>query len=666
MKLSSFACALVLLSSLLTSGAADFTISQPSIATDSTATVSYRVTGLSTGESVRFDRFADYNGNGVVDPGEPLMRRFFVTDGLVPLIGGVRNLNVPGDDDGSANGAIRVDLKMRTVEPILNLQPGKYLVRATIGGSEIIQPFEITAPNLAQKITGVVRNSANNAAISNAWVVALVGDGSPIGSVRSDVSGAFTLVGQPAKYGLVAISDGYVGTFAQVDLTAGVNKTQDMLLTPAPIRISGHVSDNLGENIPAVFVLGQSDSDSGSRITGGLTSGSGAYSFGVTAGNWEIKPIEQFVAQLGLVGPDKGPQLTINADKSVDHVLNRATALIYGHVADTTTAAIANLEMRAGLQNGNSSGAGVTSTNGDYTIATLAGNWNLETDNAQSLGVQGAGQLISVAAGQAVRADFSLRHTTAHLRGRVVDSLGNGIAGVFFHGHFENDFNGSSGESTAEDGSFDIAVWGGSWYFHIGDDAQARSLIDHQVFLTIVDGVDQEITFVVPTSTATISGLVYANGTSQPLANIQINGTMTVNGTNFTISGATDAVGHYQLPAVNGSWNLSFDCNAFSQLGFNCPGSRTVVVNNANAVANFTVFPPARPTIEAPQYTSNSDFRFTLRGDPGVYAIYGATNVAATSPSWIFLGTAPILTGQSTGLAVFNPAGNKFFQVKRQ
>ena len=48
-------------------------------------------------------RYADVNANGLIDPQEWLVQSFPVTDGVRPMIGGVRNINVPGDEDGAVN-----------------------------------------------------------------------------------------------------------------------------------------------------------------------------------------------------------------------------------------------------------------------------------------------------------------------------------------------------------------------------------------------------------------------------------------------------------------------------------------------------------------------------------------------------------------------------------
>ena len=85
-------------------------LSSATVQNDFSGQVSLTISGLTPGQTVRVEKFADLNANGVIDGSDALVRSFKVTDGQLPIIGGVRNLNVPGDDDGATAGQIRVDL----------------------------------------------------------------------------------------------------------------------------------------------------------------------------------------------------------------------------------------------------------------------------------------------------------------------------------------------------------------------------------------------------------------------------------------------------------------------------------------------------------------------------------------------------------------------------
>src|ERR1700722_19471451 len=85
----------------------------------------------SAGVTVRVDRFLDVNSNGVVDANEWAGQSFFVTDGHEPLIGGVRNSNVPGDDDGLTNLTIQSHVAYPGADLTLEHIAGQYIYRVT-------------------------------------------------------------------------------------------------------------------------------------------------------------------------------------------------------------------------------------------------------------------------------------------------------------------------------------------------------------------------------------------------------------------------------------------------------------------------------------------------------------------------------------------------------
>src|ERR1035438_6232544 len=82
------------------------TLNPTNIQNDYVGNVTLRIGNLNPGMTVRVEAFADLNTNGVIDAGDELLKSFEVTDGRVPLVAGMRNLNVPGDEDGLTNGAI--------------------------------------------------------------------------------------------------------------------------------------------------------------------------------------------------------------------------------------------------------------------------------------------------------------------------------------------------------------------------------------------------------------------------------------------------------------------------------------------------------------------------------------------------------------------------------
>jgi hypothetical protein len=565
-------------------------LSTSSIQSDANTFITHTINGIAQGETVTVERFADLNNNGQIDFGEPPLRSFVVKDGVRPTVGGIVNGNVPGDDDGAANGSIRIDLPFPGVDEILNREPGKYIIRVTGTSGQATTPFEITAPNLPQKVTGVLKNSSNNANISFGIIVVLVGDGKPVGSVRTDSTGAFTFVAPAGDYALVPISDGFISAIQFVSIPANQSVTQNLMLTPATVRVSGKLSDaSSGAAVPSVFVIAQAGNNQNQLISGALTDSNGNYSFSVNAGSWEISPLASFTSELGYMTVEKGGATIVGSTPiTQDITIQKATALVYGKITNPSNAAVPNVSLRIQVpMGGGLESEGRSNANGDYFLGAIAGSWDAQTEGASALGFQDETKSFTVADGSATKWDFQLVNFTAHVLGKVVNSSGTGIANVSIHGRFENNEQSSSKAVTGADGSFDLPVWGGNWSIELSDDS---GLISHQVNLTIVDGIDQTITYVVPNSTGQISGTV-KNNSGQAVPGVFVSAQATVNGVQYQSSGQTDATGHYQLSVINGSWSVWLSCSDLQSQNYDCPNNGSATINNNNATMNFTLSP---------------------------------------------------------------------------
>ena len=84
----------VLLARAAAHGAVGFVVSPETITNDFVGQLTLSITNLTPGQTIDVRAYADLNGNGLVDPGEPIIINFPVTDGQMPTIGGVRNVNL--------------------------------------------------------------------------------------------------------------------------------------------------------------------------------------------------------------------------------------------------------------------------------------------------------------------------------------------------------------------------------------------------------------------------------------------------------------------------------------------------------------------------------------------------------------------------------------------
>jgi len=178
------------------------TITPPAVTNDFVGTVSLHITGLTSGETIRVEKFFDANGNGIIDSGEILVESFTVTDGQVPLIGGVRNSNVPGDDDGATNGQVTINLFYPSVGTVADRIGGSYLVRVSDpnngGVTPAIQTFTVSQKVQPQGVSGRMTAAGSGLPLSNAVVVLAQQKGNGVVGTGTDTNGNYTIYSPPA------------------------------------------------------------------------------------------------------------------------------------------------------------------------------------------------------------------------------------------------------------------------------------------------------------------------------------------------------------------------------------------------------------------------------------------------------------------------------------
>ena len=109
---------LAIFAALLTASPAPaiLTVTPPSVSNSDHGTIALAITGLDfNGQPVIIEKWFDSDDSSTITPAnDQLVQHLTVTDGQVSRIGGRQNLNVPGDEDGSANQAILTRLRTTT------------------------------------------------------------------------------------------------------------------------------------------------------------------------------------------------------------------------------------------------------------------------------------------------------------------------------------------------------------------------------------------------------------------------------------------------------------------------------------------------------------------------------------------------------------------------
>ena len=201
--------------------AVTFNITPSTVSNTYNGTITLQVSNLTSGDTVVVQKFLDLNTNGIVDAGDYLVQQFDLTDGQAGMvIGGVTNLNVPGDNDTTAE-QITATLNFQNGDFVQNFV-GKYLfVLSSPAGhfSPITNSFTVTKFAFAQKFTGNV--VSNSTPVPNAVVLLFPpprsgnhGPGTPVAGTVANNSGAYSIQAPPGTYVPMAFGNNYVADYS--------------------------------------------------------------------------------------------------------------------------------------------------------------------------------------------------------------------------------------------------------------------------------------------------------------------------------------------------------------------------------------------------------------------------------------------------------------------
>lgn len=589
--------------------AAGLAIAPSAITNDLLGKISFTITGLSPGQSVLLEAYADLNLNGTIDASEPLVQGGRLTDGLLPSVGGVRNLNVPGDEDGAVNGQIRMDLQYPSGEKGLAVVAGRRLIRISDAGNGTTLAtgsLDIKQKPFPQGAKGRITAAAGGAPLANAIVVLVPQNSGPVTGTSTDSAGYFSLYAPPGNYVVVPLAPGYVADFSGgVAVAASAMSTRDLVLPASTRTITGKVKDSAtGATLPGVFIQAQSGSG---QFVGAFSLRDGSYSIGVGAGSYSVSPSSGSFDQQGYVGWGDGipADTTAASVANFDLLADQATALIYGTVKDSKAKPVLGIGLWAEDPSHRYNPSGISfAPAGDYCVGARPGDWWIAPDNQElaARGYTGSGTNVTLVANQAVKADFVLGLVTAHLAGRVLDETGAPVDGAWVSAWDEQ--GGQSGTSTDQAGNFDLGVAGGNWYVRVStDDLRQRGLVGPQLPLSLGDGETRSgIVLLARHSTREITGQIRTSS-GHPLEGISVYASYVIGTTNYTDTVNTDASGNYRLTVFPGSWDVWPECHDLQIIGLSCLTSGRVLVGGGNATLNLVVDgggPPRRDHALAP------------------------------------------------------------------
>ncbi len=584
-KLNVFTCAACLLLPLQVFGG--LTVSPTTIDNTYVGTCDLTITGLdSAGQSFMVQEYMDTDNSGTVTGGDLLVRQFNVTDGAVTSIGGQRNRNVPGDEDGAANGQALTRVAFKGMNDT-GLIDGVHLFQVSpVGGG--FTPFS-SSLTVTQKDYGG-SGISGTAAQPRALVAFLAGgfDGDFAGVTRCDAVGNYSIKLPPGSYLPLAAKAGYVfnaGSLSPVAVSAGAFASQNLTLVTSSRTISGKVRDasNTANGVPALFMHGVTDTGFVSLT---FTDSNGNYQIDAPATGCDLGLEGWQVAQHGFFAGES-PEGSTTTVTGFNIDLAPVPALIYGSLKTPANAAVPFTEIEA-MQFGGNGGTSnaLTDANGNFSIGVTPGSWNL---TSRPVGYLVQSQTVVVNTnGSAVLQNLVAVPVTAHLIGQVRDSSNTPVPNLQIIARDPNVSNGSeinAFATTDASGNFDLGVYGGggtatkAWVLQVLITNGSLLYVSSQPEFQVQDGANiTGITYQVYNVTAHVTGQVQDENNS-PIGNISAYASnSTLNGVNTGSN--VDGSGNFDIPLFGGTWNLGL--SNIVGLGLIVQDSQAVVTNGVN------------------------------------------------------------------------------------
>lgn len=419
-----------------------FTIS-PSVFTNNyVGRIAFSITNLTPGMTVTVDEFADVNSNGVIDAADLAIGSFQLTDGRVQSVSGVRNLNVPGDDDGLANGQILTLYDYPDVGGAI--YNGNFLFRVSDPAGSLTsatQAVSVVQYVYPQGITGRVTLYGTGAPLTNCPLV-LVNYGSESRVALTDTNGNYRFYGLPPGYVVGGFNQrGAVFNFNQIAFfSCGQMLTNNLVITNGHVGIIGRVTDNAtGAGIPNL----QLDANTADNLdAAGYTDTNGNYQINVTSNTWRLHPSTAATAARGYVDQTRTSVLVTNANVfGINFALSKPTALIYGTIKDTLGNPVLGIAVSTRDSANSFHPVGRSfAPDGSYSLGVQADTWNNIALDSTDLAAQGLTSAnaynVTLVAGQTTNINFVATRTVfpsltnpVHVSSNQFQFLLNGLGG---------------------------------------------------------------------------------------------------------------------------------------------------------------------------------------------------------------------------------------------
>jgi hypothetical protein len=228
--------------------------------------------------------------------------------------------------------------------------------------------------------------------------------------------------------------------------------------------ISGQVTANAAPVPNAYVILLDTHGGSYDFIAGTIADGTGHYSFGAAAGQYDMVAVHRgFVGAFG-----RGVEQTLAAGehKVVNLTMEAGTRTISGQVRDTNTSAgLPGVQVVFRTESGKFT-VDYTDASGNFSTSVTPDKWNVEVDRnaVNQIGYLApfAAVAVDASAGNASNINLSLAKATTLLYGTVKDSANTPLAGLDLIGTDET-YRFQAFTVTDNSGNYVIAISSGVW-----------------------------------------------------------------------------------------------------------------------------------------------------------------------------------------------------------
>lgn len=445
------------------------------------------------GSSVYVAMLYDVTGDGFIS-GDISVRKFQLYDGVSSS-----NPNVPGDEDGVANGRLTTTLNFQYLYDVQKT-PGLYIFYVGLDGNAKTAPFSITETSQAQTIQGYVINDVS-APIVGARVQLFDKWRHSYGYAYTDAAGHYLFnVVSPGTYYLIPTSRHFafekISMQPQV-LGGGQNLNLDLTMISGSVSVGGLLMDSVtsgilvGGNyvrvendqyIAEAYDLAHSITTTDNVFKYICEVPPGGYDFYVDTYNSRGAYAQGYISYEGAVG---------HATSGLNIYLDKASELVCGQVIDQAALPLAGVVVVARPDSGTGQfSSAITDTNGDYCIGvTDNGSWQIAINDManQSVGyVSNHLDGITATAGPFYGNNLSVYLIDAWLGGSVLDDGSRPVAGVPVD--LTDVTTGVKVKgATTFDGSYRLGVFAGNWSVKIFPESSGYQSVN-PVAVTLATG----------------------------------------------------------------------------------------------------------------------------------------------------------------------------------